>query len=651
MDLVQHEHRADGTMKRLPSVARLSLWALAILLGCIVANVLALRAYGTNGYALDVGARYAPEEQFLLGFYEPERDDNDLTYRWSQGHSTFRLRGFVPAPDPVLQLVVGGVPATATLPLNVEVEVDGAPAAVLPLAAAQRSYAIQLPTGALADGDLDVTFRNAVAQGAGDDRPVGFRLDALAVRWGTARWLVPLPAAIGAQWAAICVWLGMMWRLEMRRAALVPLACALVVILAWMAGRHQFVAMAWTMRLLGTGALLLALAWNALALLRRYATGWAGSGVLRWVCILTAASVAIRLFGVYYPFWESHDLYIHRDRLSLLQLGSLHLYDRPSEFGGRRTIVPPAYYLMASPLTLVAAHPGVPLQGIYAVFDGFNPLLTALFAGRLGARPRAALVAAIMVAVLPIQWTALWWGFGPQVAAQTLVLVLALLITRPDAPTMYTYGFGVFVLSLLFLMHPGVAVLTAITLGLYVALLWWFHRARRRWWLGWSAVVALTGVIVTVALYVDVIALQLSGVSQGSAARPDFTEWDRIRLTLEGMGASLRPVGFPLMVLGAVVLLRGVPRPHLWFIVAWLLSAAVFFAVDLATALQVRYAYFAIAPLCVGLGVLLDGLMQRGRIGALLAWSFAGFVAVYGLALWIDGVFFDIKPTLTALLH
>ncbi len=604
-----------------------------------------------DGYGLDVGARFDPELQFLQGFFQPERDPNDISYRWSQAESTFVLRGFVPAPDPVLTLDIGGVPASAQLPLNVTVSVDGAPAMTLPVRAEKRIYAIQLPTGALADGDLTVQFRNPTVQSGSDDRAVGFRLDALSIQWGADRWILPLWTAVLAQWALVCIWLGTLVRLGASRALLFPVAVGLVVLLAWIAGPYQLVAMAWTTRLMATGALVLLLAWNALALLQRWEPGWThAEHMLRWVCIVTIASLAIRLFAVYYPFWESHDLYIHRDRLSLLQAGSLHLYDKPSEFGGRRTIVPPAYYLLANPVMLIANHPGVPLQGIYAFFDGLNPLLVALFVRRLGGRPRAALVAAIMIAVLPIQWTALWWGFGPQVAGQTLVLPLALLVAR-DAMSRRTLLWGIFFLSLIFLMHPGVAVLTAFTMALYVALVWLFQRADRVRWLGWSIVIAVTGVIVTAALYIDVIALQAQGVTQGSATRPDFTEWDRIRLTLEGMGSSLRPVGGLLMVLGAVALLRIVARPHRWFVVAWLGSAALFFVVDLATGLQVRYAYFAIAPLCAGLGVLLDGLMQRGRAGNVVAWSFVGVVAVYGLTLWLSGVFFDIKPTLTALLH
>lgn len=638
-------------MTKRASILRVLSWMLLLLVFIAAANLLSIRWYGARGYALDVGARFDPELQFLDGFFQPERDENNTTYRWSQAQSTFSLRGFVPAPDPILSLVIGGVPASAQIPLLVEVEVDGLPAMTLPVRVEKRTYAVQLPSTALADGDLTVRFRNPAVQSGTDDRPVGFRLDNLSIGWAPDRWLVPLWTALLAQWATVCIWLCVLWRLGLRPVFLAPLAVGLIVLLAWMAGQHQLVAMAWTMRMVGTGGLVLVLAWNALLWMERWEPHWSRSAhILSWVCILTAASIAIRLFAVYYPWWESHDLYIHRDRFSILQSGSLHLYDKPSEFGGRRTIVPPAYYLLANPIMLVAAHPGVPLQGLYAFFDGLNPLLAALFVARLGGRPRAALIAAIMIAVLPIQFTALWWGFGPQVAGQTLVLVLALLMLR-EGMTRRTLIMGVFVLSLIFLMHPGVAVLTAFWMALYVVLVWWFHRAQRHWWLGWSIVVVLTGIIVTVALYMDVIALQASGVSQGSATRPDFTEWDRIRLTLEGMGASLRPIGVLLMLLGVVALLRILGRPQRWLVVAWLGSATLFFVVDLATGLQVRYAYFAIAPLCAGLGVLLDGVMQRGRVGKVVAWSFVSFVALFGLALWFNGVFFDVKPTLTALLH
>ncbi len=520
---------------------------------------------------------------------------------------------------------------------------------LLPVVAEKRTYAIQLPTGALADGDLTVHFSNPTVQSASDDRPVGFRLDDLSIQWVAG----PLDRAVmdGAPGPMGCrMYLAGCacgaWAL--RRAVLAPVAVGLIGLLAWMAGQHQLVAMAWTTRLMGL------VRWCCCCpgmSLRAPAlgTGLESRGAhVRWVCIVTVASIAIRLFAVYYPFWESHDLYIHRDRLSMLQLG-------------RSTV----------------------RQAVRVRWSPHDRAARLLSAGESGYAERGSSRSAVAGNVCVLRWpqptarcairATIGWASACRVGrrdhdrgaadpmdramvglrsagGRTNAGIAAGTTGGATSVSQRTLIWGIFILSLIFLMHPGVAVLTAFCMALYVALVWLLQRADV-WWLGWSIVVAVTGIIVTVALYVDVIALQAQGVTQGSATRPDFTEWDRIRLTLEGMGSSLRPVGVMLMVLGAVALLRIVARPQRWFVVAWLGSAALFFAVDLATGLQVRYAYFAIAPLCAGLGVLLDGLMQRGRAGNVVAWSFVGVVAAYGLTLWLSGVFFDIKPTLTALLH
>ena len=100
-------------MTKRASILRVLSWMLLLLVFIAAANLLSIRRYGARGYALNVGARFDPELQFLDGVFQPEQDENNTTYRWSQAQSTFSLRGFVPVPDPVLSLVIGGVPASA----------------------------------------------------------------------------------------------------------------------------------------------------------------------------------------------------------------------------------------------------------------------------------------------------------------------------------------------------------------------------------------------------------------------------------------------------------------------------------------------------------------------------------------------------------
>ncbi len=66
---------------------------------------------------------------------------------------------------------------------------------------------------------------------------------------------------------------------------------------------------------------------------------------------------------------------------------------------------------------------------------------------------------------------------------------------------------------------------------------------------------------------------------------------------------------------------------------------------------QVRYGYFAIPLLCAGLGMMLDQLMLRGRVGWLAGASLTAMLIVAGVHLWISGVFFGVKPVLSGLTH
>jgi hypothetical protein len=108
-------------------------------------------------------------------------------------------------------------------------------------------------------------------------------------------------------------------------------------------------------------------------------------------------------------------------------------------------------------------------------------------------------------------------------------------------------------------------------------------------------------------------------------------------------------MALPLLALGFVqVWARGL---HRWLVLAWLASAALFFAVDLRTGLQVRYAYFVAPLVCAGGGLLLDRLAARRWWGRVVAYALVALVVVAGLTLWYTGVELALKPSLRPLTH
>jgi hypothetical protein len=620
----------------------------AVLLVLIAgANLLVLALRPDSLIRHDVGGW--GDQELLSGFWSQESAAG-TTYRWTQARSVFQVRGFPIVAHPVLRLAIGGLPPTAEATRILHLAIDGQ-LLNLPVTAQARRYHLLAPSGMLSDGDLDLGFASATSTLPPDDRALGVRLDDIVLGWSDET--VPLPdwQTLAVQWALVLVWLAIAWRLGLPVWLTAIIALLLVPLQAGMSTLELLMAQAWQLRLLLAGLLLLALAWNASPLLLRAFPELAGRREVRWLALITLAAIGVRLFAISYPPFESHDLYIHRKRLLDFQLGSLLLFDTPSEFAGRRTIVPPAYYLLASPLTLLSTNVDFALQALYGFIDGAMALPLAIIVRQIGGRPRAALLAAVIIACLPIQMTALWWGFGPQVLGQWLLLVLAVFAAYRYRTTGLFWLAATLLLTLSFLTHPGVAILGAFWLAGYVALNWWQQRRDRPGWLGWGAVLLASALLSLALLYMVVLELQLRGLASGAVAPYRFDEYTRLRLIGVGMRASLRPIGALLSALSLLVLLRQTGGQRRRLVVAWLASAALFFAVDVASSLQVRYAYFAIPMICAGLGLLLDRLMATGIWGRIAGWSFAAIVAYSGLTLLFDGVFWGIKPTLFALLH
>jgi hypothetical protein len=620
----------------------------ALLVGLLAANLLGPRLRQSRLYHLDVG--FWGDQELLCGFWEQEHDASGATYRWTTAQSSFFVRGFAVTPHPVLELGIGGIPPKAPSPRVTSVRIDGA-ALVVPVAAAPRRYHLLPPRGALLDGNLLATFASETSRVAPDPREVGIRVDDIALGWGAGDWVLPPWQTLLVELAAALVWLGVAWRLEPPVWSQGAIAAGLVGLLGWMTQYNLLMATAWETRMLAGGVVLLGLACTAFPLLDRLAPELGARREMRKLGAIAALAVGIRLLAIYYPPFGSHDLYIHRDRLLDVQLGSLQLWDTPSEFAGQRTIVPSAFYVLASPLTLLTANPGVAIQGLYAFLEGTSALLLAILVRRLGGSARAALIAAIAIATLPIQFTALWWGFGPQIVGQWLLLLVAALVAGRGARSRGFWLAGGAALSLAFLMHDGVAILGGVWLLAYVLLVRLRYPRARDQWLGWGAALAGSTAVATLLLYADVIGLHLRGFAAPPAKPQSFDEALRLLLLSQGLLSSLRPLGAGLTVLSLGMLVWRTRTTHRLLVIGWLLSAGLFLSVDVLLGLQVRYGYFAIPMVCAGLGLLLDRLMAGRRLGVVAGWCLVAIIAWNGIGLWIAGVFLYIKPTLTALTH
>jgi hypothetical protein len=625
------------------------LWLSLALVAVVGANLLGLRLLGGNSHHFHLGFWGDQELLAAESFYEPEKDGAGTTYRWTRAHSSLMLRGFAVAPDPWLTLSVGGLAGRSGPPRLTTIMVDQTALLAAPVEARPRDYHLMLPATALGDGKLDLDLLSATSAVPPDPRQLGLRLDALSLAWASGAWALPTWQTLLVQMATALSGAAIAWRLELPRALWAVLVVALAMLLGWMTAYDLFSAAAWHVRTLVGSLLLLALAWRGLPLLGRLMPDLSRPE-RRWIAAIVVLGCAVRLLGVAYPRFNSQDLDIHQRRLLDVQSGFLYLFDKPTEFGRAATLVPPAFYLLALPFKLLTPSSGLALHTWYACLDGLNALLVALLARCLGASARAAGIAAALIALLPIQFTAIWWGFGPQIAGQTLILALAVLAARERITSTSAWLLAATLWSLALLTHPGVTLLGGVWLVGYVILLWWFHRERRDLWRSWALVLVTGCLVALLLLYSPFIRLYLAGLTVGRAEALGDDNRARLIELAKGIRMSVRPLHV-LALLGLITLARVTDGPRRWLVVAWLGSAGAFLVVDVVAGLQVRYGYFTIPLICAGLAWWLDRQIARTRWAWLAVAGVIGVTAYSGLPLWYQGVTSGVKPAMAALTH
>lgn len=619
-----------------------------IALALLVGDILSLRVRPQELYRITAGS--GTDLLLLDGVLKTERDSDGNVYRWTTGHTNFTVRGFASVPHPILELGIGGFPRTVPAPRLVHLTLDGNKL-TMPVAPEARRYHLLLPRGALLDGNLHLNMESDTSVVPPDPRALGIRLDDIALGWERDAWVLPGWQLLLVQCGVVLTWIALARSLGLPRWSWAVIAIALIVLLPIMAGPILLLAMIWVLPLFVAGLALLAMTSQVFPWLKR--SFQADRTLLdpRWLGLIVIVAISLRLWAVFYPLFGVHDLLIHRQRLLNVQYGTLQLFDSPSEFAGRQAVVPPAFYLLASPVTLLFPDAGAAIQGIFTLLEGTGIFLIALLVRNVGGSWRAATIAALCIACLPIQLTALWWGFAPQIVGQWLILVLAVLITYPGKVGWSRAIVATVAFAITLLMHDGVAALGGIWLALYLMLSWLLVRHHDQNWRAWTGVVIAASVIASLLLYIDIIGMHISELATGAATPSPFTTEVRLRLLWQGLQASFRPISMFGVVGVFATLLYWTRGSHRHLIVAWLLSTTLFLLIDVAVGLQVRYGYFVTPLVCVGLALLLDRVMARGIWGKVSSWGLIAVIVCMGLQLWFEGVFWSIKPTLTALTH
>lgn len=637
--------RGAGVALRQPQIA--------VLLVLAALAALWLSLLPPRAFSLDVGSEGSGDLIYLRGVYHREQLET-RTYRWARGDAQIILPVGQVGPT-IVSAELHSAPQPAGRPLELNIQA-GSEQLRFAVGEAERSYRLLLPPEAVHAGALRLRLASTTVTPPGDDRLLAVALDRVAVRpaAGTARPAWPL---VGIELVVVAAVAGVLWanRAPAGGVAIGGLLAAALLAALNLGGRYWLGLAAWP--LAGVGGALVAASLVARRLLPHGRSDEARFAQRLWLVVLGGA--AVRLLGVGMPGFAFHDLDIQSILFFRVLGGEVYLFETAHEFAGGQTFYPSGPYLLILPLLLLRPVAIFALQAGGALIDACGPLLLALIARELGLSRRAALLAAAILAVLPMQFTALWWGFFTNISGQALFLCVAWLLLRyARVPS----GWGVALLGvalcMVLLSHVGVLLLAGATLALTLAFSWLRPRLAGPAWRGLLLAGLGAGLFVGLA-YVSFVAAPMLGSAQGVLLGGDRLSPERVaeerayiaRILPVAVWRGMGMLPFLALVPGLPLIWRRAQRPlGRSLALAWLVAPLLFCIVELVALVQVRYIYFLGPLCCLASAATLERLWARrgGRpvvvvVLALLVWL--------GLWLWFNAAVIGIKPSLVPLTH
>ncbi len=658
------------TLARAP--ARLALVVLVVALVVLALESLLLTAR-TPLLRLTFDSRESAA--LLQGFHAPEQDASRHaigggTYRWTSGSSTIHLPqvgmplALARPPHLVLTLSLGpslpGQAASSFAPTC-----NGVAYGSIAVDTRPRRYHLLLPAGALDSGSVSLTLPSDTATVPPDPRPVGLRVEGLTLHTLAAPVVVIAPLAAGGQ----VVLLGMVGLLLARLAmplrsssVLVVVAAGLLVLLQ----HYSLLAYPYLVRLGVACALLVLLTYGLLPLAERHAARFAAPATVRLVWGIMLLGCAIRLTGSLYPLFAPYDLSHNVERLIKTIAGTLVVTSRSIEFRNGITVYPPGPYLFLLPGNLLGIAPAMLVQGGIAIVDGVGVLTSAALARALGTSNRAALLCALLYAAIPINLTALWWGHTAQIFGQALMPPLAVVLlllfgqarAQPASPPLPPWWrdsaalLSGLLLSVAMLSHIGVTIVAVGWLGLVGALLLLRRTLPGRlWWRFFGVVVgACLASLLLIYSAVALLKLQQLFVVGEKVMTSDYVP--AYGLIWRGFRIAFHRLGFVMLLPGLLLLCsRRLPPGGIEIMLGWLGAVLVFLAIEVMSALQVRYIYFLTPLACIAIALLLDRLAARSRIARLAAWVVGVLLLAQGSIYWYTGTFEDVMMSVSPLVR
>jgi hypothetical protein len=598
---------------------------------------------------LHPGEYYVPvgnyrDKVFLQRVNYQEIASDGTTYRWTTADSTLWLNQIGVTRHAWLRLDLGGRPQAD----DVRLTLNDAPWAGFSATTQPRQYTLLLPPNPA--NELAVGIHSPTFRVSGDARRLGIKIEGFAVVLPRDSLPFPTMPQFLSQIALILAAQLTAVRLGWRRRALALLGLGLSLALAALLSVALLLTYSYLPRLAIAGGALAALTWLGLPLVERRLP-WAGdTREIRLLWALMLGACAIRLVGVLYPTFAGQDLGLNLGRWVKTVTGQMIVIAPSSEFANGLTIYPPGPYLAALPGATLFSDRGSLLQGVLAVLDGATAFLVALLARRLGGNRDAARFGLLLYAGSTTALAALEFGFAAQIFGQWFTTPLALLLMASTAPPRpRAWLLAALLLLLGIFSHVGVAILGVTWMG--ITLLLTLPRDRRDALWG-MALMTAGGLLALGLLYIDIAAITLNHATSTVTQRGDGGLPGATPLLFKGARLAYTDIGLATLPLGLLLLTRArAGGGRLTVPLAWLLTALLFFVVDLLLAVQVRYFYFALPLALAAIAIVLGRLAARGRWARFATWALMLMLFLQGVMFWYSSAFGDGQLSMTPLTH
>jgi hypothetical protein len=399
---------------------------------------------------LEPGLREGPQQPPGLAgrvVLEPAR-----TYRWSRAESTLTFPGLGRGAWRLDMDVVAAHPGDH--PVQAQIVAHGTPIVTLPDRHELRRISVLVPAHLMQGGDLDVTIRSNPYE---DPRPLGLLLsdvNVLPIETGTAP-LLPLSLSSIPPWSSmltvmviILVVYGCLAHLGVAPWSALAWSTLAVLAAGWALSLHRFpttfMLPGLTLLALWSMVLLLVLRPLLMRVLSRPSSPQPpdNGSIERFVNILLLIFFVgywVKAGAMLYPYFVGIDVHWHMDRVRWIINGDLPLLygvDSPlnestmplAEWGPQKPVIPysPYYHMLAATFVIFPWSLEMSANMVSVLFDCSRVLLIALLAYRGGLGKRAAVLAALLYAVLPVtfllhSWgnvpttSGLWWAFAATV--------------------------------------------------------------------------------------------------------------------------------------------------------------------------------------------------------------------------------------------